>query len=222
MPQIVLRVHRSMQVSPEDSSRGTRARANIRKKRAQRTALFPLAGELDQRGQAKVADAEVHVLVEHQVAKFEIAVNDRVGVHVVARADELSEVEPRFGFRVAFAGAEDVKHRLLKEVGNRYELVRDLRARIWRGGGGEGKGDSATHAVGTEFELHIDVTVVFKAVFECDNVRVRHGLMNLDLGKQLRGECNRPVSLLRTRVSRPAHGRPRLIGPEQVKDRQDY
>ena len=63
----------------------------------------------------------------------------------------------------------------------RYEIVQDLRARV------VGKG-TETHAIGTEFELHVDVAIVFEAVFECDDVGVRHGLVDLDLGKQLRGE----------------------------------
>lgn len=104
------------------SDRQSRARApaahppsgsNTGKKRERcEDALFPLAGELDQGGEAKVAHAEVHVGVEHEVAQLEVAVNDRVGVHVVAGADELRQVEARFGFRVALADAEEVEEGL--------------------------------------------------------------------------------------------------------------
>lgn len=144
MPQIVLCVNTSNRVSLRFAHEGLGSARISERKGATRAALFPLAGELDQRSQAKVADAEVHVLIEHQVAEFEIAVDDRVGVHIVARADELSEVEPRLGFRVAFAGAEDVEHRLLKEVGNRYELVQDLQARVRGEAGKEREGARLT------------------------------------------------------------------------------
>ena len=49
--------------------------------------------------------------------------------------------------------------------------------------GGRGKG---AHAVGAQLELHVDVALVLEAVLEGDHVGVLHGLVDLDLGKELR------------------------------------
>jgi hypothetical protein len=51
--------------------------------------FLPLAGALNKRGQTKVADFDVHVRVKEKVAKLEVTVDDLVGVHVVAGANEL-------------------------------------------------------------------------------------------------------------------------------------
>ena len=44
---------------------------------------------------------------------------------------------------------------------------------------------SFAYAVCAEFELHVHIPVVLEAVLKRDNVGVNHGLVNLDLGKQL-------------------------------------
>lgn len=100
--------------------------------------------------------------------------DDRVGVHVVAGADELRQVEARFGLGVALADAEEVEEGLAGSGG----CVSGEERR-----GGRGKG---AHAVGAQLELHVDVALVLEAVLEGDHVGVLHGLVDLDLGKELR------------------------------------
>ena len=70
--------------------------------------LLALAGDLDERGEPEVADLDVHVLVEEDVAELEVAVDDLVRVHVLARADELHHEEARLGLGEAAPAAEHV------------------------------------------------------------------------------------------------------------------
>jgi hypothetical protein len=70
--------------------------------------LFALPGALDECCEAKIADLDVHVCVEEEVAELEIAVDDLVGVHIVAGADELNHEEAGFGLGEAAAAAEHV------------------------------------------------------------------------------------------------------------------
>lgn len=52
--------------------------------------FLPFAGALDKRGQAKVPDFDVHLRVKEKIAKLEVAVDDLVGVHVVAGTNKLN------------------------------------------------------------------------------------------------------------------------------------
>lgn len=76
------------------------------------SSLLAFTGKLDERSQAEISDSEVHVVVEHEVAELEIAMNDRIAVHVVARSDELSEVVTRFGFGISSPPAQEVEEGL--------------------------------------------------------------------------------------------------------------
>lgn len=58
--------------------------------------FLPLAGVLDKRGQAKVPDFSVHVLVKEKIARLEVAVNDLVGAQVVAGTNKLNNAKPSF------------------------------------------------------------------------------------------------------------------------------
>ncbi len=51
--------------------------------------LLPLAGTLDKRSQAKVANLDVHVCIEKKVAKLKVTVDDLMCVHIVAGTNEL-------------------------------------------------------------------------------------------------------------------------------------
>lgn len=60
---------------------------------------------------------------------------------------------------------------------------------IRREGGSEG-----THAARAEFELHVDIVLVFEAAFKADHVRVLHRLVDLDFREELyerRGQASR-------------------------------
>ncbi len=52
--------------------------------------LFAFALEIDACGQAKVADLELHVVVEEQVAQLQVTVNDFVVVQVLTSQDDLT------------------------------------------------------------------------------------------------------------------------------------
>jgi hypothetical protein len=52
--------------------------------------LLLLPGALDKHTKTKVPDFDVHVHVKEKVAKLEVAVDNLVGVHVVAGADKLN------------------------------------------------------------------------------------------------------------------------------------
>jgi len=89
---------------------------------AEHHSLLPLPRKLDQRRQSKIADPQIHLLIQHEVPQFQVAMNDRVGVHVIARADELNEVESSFWFAVAASTAEEVEEGLcsVEERGGQY------------------------------------------------------------------------------------------------------
>jgi hypothetical protein len=69
--------------------------------------LLPLQGSRSVlRGQSRQLD--VHVPVEEQIPELEVAVDDLVGVHVVAGTDELDHEEPGLWFGEAATAAEHV------------------------------------------------------------------------------------------------------------------
>lgn len=45
--------------------------------------------------------------------------------------------------------------------------------------------EGSTHAIGTDFHDHKDIVGIFETFFKADNVVVAHGLVKLDLGKEL-------------------------------------
>lgn len=53
--------------------------------------FLALAREANESSETKVADLEIHVAVKEEVAKLEVAMDDRSRMHVEARVDELDE-----------------------------------------------------------------------------------------------------------------------------------
>ena len=51
------------------------------------------AGALDKDRQTKIPDFDIHVRVKEKIPKLEVAVNDLVGVHVLAGANKLNHEE---------------------------------------------------------------------------------------------------------------------------------
>lgn len=107
-------------------------------------------------------------------------------MHVIASADELGQVEARLGLGVALPDAQDIEEglraRFLRQSGSPAVALPSVRS----------AGLNSTYAIRAQLELHVYIAVVFKAVLERNDVGVRHGLVNLDLGKEL--SCER-VSL---------------------------
>jgi hypothetical protein len=114
--------------------------------------------------------------------------NDRVGVHVIASADELNEVESSFWFAVAASTAEEVEEGLCS-----VEERGSVHGREWQKR--ESEEEPGTNPVGAEFELHVDVAFVLEAVFKGDDVGMLHCLMNLDLSEELLPDTTALVSL---------------------------
>ena len=73
--------------------------------------LLPLAGVLNESRKPKVANLDVHIRIQEEVAKFQIPVDDLVGVHVVACADELDHEKASFGFGKSATAAQHVHER---------------------------------------------------------------------------------------------------------------
>jgi len=73
--------------------------------------LLPLARILYQGGKSEVSDLDVHVSIKEQVPELEVAMDDLMGVHVVACANELDHEEAGFRFREAATTAEHVHER---------------------------------------------------------------------------------------------------------------
>jgi len=42
-----------------------------------------------------------------------------------------------------------------------------------------------TYTLSAEFELHVNATFIFETMFECDNIRMIHRLVNFDFREQL-------------------------------------
>ena len=70
--------------------------------------FFALSGTFDEGSEAKVADFDVHVVIEEEVSEFEVAVDDLVRVHVVTGADELYHEVTGFAFSETAATTEHV------------------------------------------------------------------------------------------------------------------
>ena len=58
--------------------------------------LLPLARVLDERGETKVTNLDVHIGIKEEVPKLKIAMDHLMGVHVMAGANELYHKESRF------------------------------------------------------------------------------------------------------------------------------
>jgi len=73
--------------------------------------LLPLARILYQSGKSEVSDLDVHVSIKEQVPELEVAMDDLMGVHVVACPNELDHEEAGFGLREAATTTEHVHER---------------------------------------------------------------------------------------------------------------
>ena len=73
--------------------------------------LLPFTGAFDESSKPKVTDFDIHVRIEKEVAKFQITVDDLMGVHIVTCTDELDHEESGFGFSEATATTEHVHER---------------------------------------------------------------------------------------------------------------
>ena len=72
--------------------------------------LLAFFGVFQQRCQAKVANLYLHVLVQEEVAQLQVAVNDRVVVHVLDPREDLHHVVARLGLQVGSAALDNVVH----------------------------------------------------------------------------------------------------------------
>ena len=70
--------------------------------------FLPFSGLLDEGGETEVSHLDVHVAVQEDVAEFEVAVDDLVGVHIMTSTDELYHEETGFGFSKSSSTAEHV------------------------------------------------------------------------------------------------------------------
>ena len=84
-------------------------RSNIVRRSA--NCLLSLSGILDQRCETKVSYFYVHASVKEQVSKFQVTVDNLMGVHVVACADQLNHEDASFHLREATAPAQHVHER---------------------------------------------------------------------------------------------------------------
>jgi hypothetical protein len=71
--------------------------------------LLAFSREFDERSQTEISHPQIHIVVQHEVSKLEISMDHRVIVHIVASADELSEVVPSFRFRVASSSSQKIE-----------------------------------------------------------------------------------------------------------------
>ena len=62
----------------------------------------------EQSSQAKIANLDIHVLVEEDVAHLQVAVDDALHVHVLDGAGNLDRVESHLGFRHTLAPLDHV------------------------------------------------------------------------------------------------------------------
>ena len=91
--------------------------------------LLAFARILNQCGQTKVADLDVHVLVKEDVAKLEITVNDLMCVHVMTRADELDHEEASLRLSEAPTSAEHVHEgAIMTELEGHVHIIIVLKA----------------------------------------------------------------------------------------------
>lgn len=60
--------------------------------------LLPLSRVLNERGQAKVPNLDIHIGIEEQISKLQVAMDNLVGVHIVARSYELHHEKAGFRF----------------------------------------------------------------------------------------------------------------------------
>lgn len=67
--------------------------------------LLTLAWKFDQGSETEVANFEVHLGIEHQIAQLQISMNDGVCVHVLGSANKLREIVACLRFREALAPA---------------------------------------------------------------------------------------------------------------------
>lgn len=72
--------------------------------------LFALAWFFNKGSQTKIPNLDIHVAIEEQISELEIAMDDLVGVHIVAGANDLDEEKTCFGLGVSFSAAEHVHH----------------------------------------------------------------------------------------------------------------
>ena len=75
-----------------------------------RSVLFTFAWLFDQGGKTKVTDFDIHVSVEEEIAELEVSVDDLMGVHIVAGADDLDEEKTCFRLGIPFAATKHIHH----------------------------------------------------------------------------------------------------------------
>lgn len=91
-------------------------RGNIVRRAAERCPAHHLhvLARKKQRGESKVTDLGVHILVEKNVSDLEVAVNDTLGVHVLDSAGNLDTVKAHLGLCQAFTPLDHVHQRTIR------------------------------------------------------------------------------------------------------------
>ena len=59
--------------------------------------FFAFAGVLDQSSEPEIPDLDIHARIQKQISKFEVTMNDLVGVHIMASPYELYHKESDLG-----------------------------------------------------------------------------------------------------------------------------
>lgn len=73
--------------------------------------LLALTGAFDECSESKVANFDIHVRIQEEVAKFEITMDDLVRVHVVTSSNELNHEESSLRFSEAATAAKHIHER---------------------------------------------------------------------------------------------------------------
>ena len=122
-----------------------------------------LALEVELGGQAEVAELELHLLVEEQVAELQVAVDHAVGVQVLQRVDDLHDVALHLDLPLAASCASPAQ---------RASARRLLHSK------------THTHLIGAHFQQDVHVFPILEYVFELDDIRMVQGFVDADLGDE--------------------------------------
>lgn len=107
---IPLNVENPSDSDPPQSKKGGKNTNDVI--RSSTDCLLAFIGPVEFRGEAEVANLELHVLNE-QVPEFQVPVNDEHFMAVPDTADQLTNPEPALGFLNPSAQLEHIKDRLL-------------------------------------------------------------------------------------------------------------
>lgn len=73
--------------------------------------LLAFTGAFDECSESKVANFDIHVRIQEEVAKFEITMDDLMRVHVVTSSNKLNHEESSLRFGEAAAAAKHIHER---------------------------------------------------------------------------------------------------------------